>query len=90
MDSSGDNHFEIVVKSNYSTGYHWELSNESYGVELVNHSFVSDNSNLTGAGGTDTFVFNILPNSEDKYYAKIVLIAPDGSIVNSTDSNNLN
>lgn len=80
----------MVVKSNPSTSYHWELSDENYGVELVNHSFVSDNPNLTGAGGTDIFVFNILPNSEDNYYAKIVLIAPDGSIVNSSDSNNLN
>lgn len=86
--SSEDNIFNITVKSNPTTGYHWELSDESYGVELVNHTFVSDNPTLTGSGGADTFVFKVLQN--DNYYTKIVLIAPDGSIVNSTDSNNLN
>ncbi|MCQ2964144.1 MAG: protease inhibitor I42 family protein [archaeon] len=88
--SSEDNSFNITVKSNPTTGYHWELSDESYGVELVNHTFVSDNPALTGSGGADTFVFKVLQNAKDNYYAKIVLIAPDGSIVNSTDSNNLN
>ena len=51
--------FEVMLESNPSTGYSWEILDESAdGVaELRTHRFEAGDSDLVGVAGTDVFVF---------------------------------
>ena len=84
-DSNND--FTMTVPSNAGTGYHWEVSPETYGVDIGESKFVEDHPGCVGSSGTDYFSFHI--NSVD-YYVKLVLISPTGEIVKEVDSNMLN
>ncbi|MBK5266864.1 MAG: protease inhibitor I42 family protein [Acidimicrobiia bacterium] len=55
---SGDQ-FQVVLESNPSTGYSWEVTGEpDPGIlELVSHSFEGADADLVGAAGTEVFVF---------------------------------
>ena len=50
--------FHIVVDSNPSTGYHWELVGELSGVELVSRDYTADEPVAPGSGGVDVWTFN--------------------------------
>ena len=50
--------FHIVVDSNPSTGYHWELVGELSGVELVSRDYTADEPVAPGSGGVDIWTFN--------------------------------
>ena len=49
--------FHIVVASNPSTGYHWELVGELNGVELVSSEYTADEPVAPGSGGVDVWTF---------------------------------
>ena len=49
--------FHIVVDSNPSTGYHWELVGELSGVELVSSEYTADEPVAPGSGGVDVWTF---------------------------------
>ena len=52
--------FTIQLKSNPSTGYHWEPTYDNSTFTLTNRAFVSSvstQSAVVGAGGTDVFTF---------------------------------
>ena len=79
--------FTMTVPQTAGTGYHWEVSSESYGVDVCSSNFVEDHPGCFGSSGTVYFNFHV--NSPD-YYVKLVLINPSGEIVKEVDSNMLN
>ena len=70
-----------------STGYHWEISPETYGVDLVSQNFVEDHPGAVGSSGTTYFTFHV---NGDSYYVKLLLVTPHGDVVKELDSNMLN
>ena len=56
--------FDIVIASNPSTGYHWEIVGELTGVEFVLRVYKADEPVLTGSGGVDVWTFNALAAGE--------------------------
>ncbi len=51
--------FQVVLESNPSTGYSWEVTGEPDPsvLELVSHGFEGADADLVGAAGTEVFVF---------------------------------
>ena len=49
--------FNIVVDSNPSTGYHWEIVGEFSGVEFVSTEYTADEPVMPGSGGVDVWTF---------------------------------
>lgn len=82
-----DGNFVMSVPTTAGTGYHWEVSPQSYGVNLNSANFVADHPGTCGSSGTTYFNFHA--NSGD-YYVKLVLISPTGDIVKEIDSDMLN
>lgn len=72
-----DKYFELSGTSH--AGWHWEVSSDSYGVELVSRYDVVNRPSPTwvGESGTTYFKFHII---SDNCFAKIVLINPQGYI----------
>ena len=85
IPDSGD--FGMSVRFNAGTGYHWEISSESYGVDLLYVSTYFDHPDCVGSSATSYYCFH--KNSED-YYVKLILIDPRGNIVDEVDSNMIN
>lgn len=83
----GDNCFQMTVPYNSGTGFHWEVSPETHGVELVSEEYVADHPDMCGTSGTGYFSFHVV---SDDYYVKLVLISPSGEVVDSVDSNMIN
>ncbi len=79
--------FEMTVPYNAGTGYHWEISSETHGVNVLSVNHVEDNPGTCGSSGTAYFKFQ--PTS-DQYYVKLVLLSPTGEIVKEVDSDMLN
>jgi len=60
LETSVGNEFKIIIDSNPSSGYHWELASELDAniVEFVERSYrASGNSAGPGSGGVDVWVF---------------------------------
>jgi len=57
--------FEIVLDSNPTAGYSWQVEYDETHLELVDQTFQAS-SDLIGAGGTETFVFEALRDGETK------------------------
>jgi inhibitor of cysteine peptidase len=49
--------FHIVIDSNPSTGYHWEIVNELSGVEFISTEYTADEPVMPGSGGVDVWTF---------------------------------
>ncbi|HMR99652.1 MAG TPA: protease inhibitor I42 family protein [Anaerolineales bacterium] len=49
--------FEIVIDSNPSTGYHWDIVGELNGVEFVSTEYTADEPVMPGSGGVDVWTF---------------------------------
>ena len=49
--------FHIVVDSNPSTGYHWDIVGELSGVEFVSTEYTADEPVMPGSGGVDVWTF---------------------------------
>ena len=60
----------LSAKESGSVPYRWEVSNETYGVELINTTYESLNPGVPGSSGVKSFIFKIL--NPDDYYAKII------------------
>lgn len=82
-----NNDFTMSARYNTGTGYYWQVSPESYGVELISTNYEVDHPDTCGSSATAFFNFHI--NSDD-YYVKLILISPTGEIVNELDSNMIN
>ena len=52
--------FEIVIASNPSTGYHWEIVGDLTSVEFVSLDYKADEPVLAGSGGVDVWTFKAL------------------------------
>lgn len=61
--NAGDT-FMIVVESNPSTGYHWELVSDLTGVEFVSREYTPSEPVLTGSGGVDVWAFKAVSTGE--------------------------
>lgn len=49
--------FMIVVESNPSTGYHWEVVGELSGVELISREYTAAEPVIPGSGGVEVWTF---------------------------------
>ena len=56
--------FNIVVDSNPSTGYHWEIVGELNGVEFVSTEYTADEPVAPGSGGVDVWTFKAVASGE--------------------------
>lgn len=83
----GNGNFVMSVPTTAGTGYHWEVSPLSYGVELYSSDFVADHPGMCGSSGTTYFNFH---TDGGDYYVKLVLVSPSGDIVKEIDSDMLN
>ena len=66
LDASVGTEFKIVLASNPSTGYHWELGDdldESI-VKFVSKDYQADQANTPGSGGRDVWVFQAMTAGE--------------------------
>jgi len=67
IQASVGNEFNIVLKSNPTTGYHWALMGEldANAVEFVKNDYTSTSDpNLRGGGGLDTWTFKAIDSGE--------------------------
>ncbi len=79
--------FVMSGQFNLGSGYHWEISPETHGVDLISQEIAIDNPDMLGSSATNFFTFHV--NSDD-YYVKLVLISPNGDIAQEIDSNMIN
>ena len=56
--------FHIVIDSNPSTGYHWEIVGELNGVEHVSTEYTADEPVMPGSGGVDVWAFKAIASGE--------------------------
>ncbi|MFN8401452.1 MAG: protease inhibitor I42 family protein [Anaerolineales bacterium] len=52
--------FMIVVESNPSTGYHWEVVGDLSGVELVSREYTAAEPVIPGSGGVEVWTFKAI------------------------------
>lgn len=52
--------FVIVLDTNPSTGYHWEVLGEMIGAEFVSRDYIADQPVAPGSGGQDIWTFKAL------------------------------
>ena len=66
IEVSAGEEFEIVIDSNPTTGYHWELVGEldANVVEFVSKDYQADQPVLIGSGGVDIWVFKAVGPGE--------------------------
>jgi inhibitor of cysteine peptidase len=66
LEAAAGNEFKIVIDSNPSTGYHWELVEEldESVVEFVSREYRADEPVLAGSGGVDVWTFKALAAGE--------------------------
>lgn len=82
-----NNDFTMSVKYTAGTAYKWEVSPETYGVEINREYEAPDDHGIPGyCGGVGTEHFNIHVTSEH-YYVKLILVSPSGEIIDEVDSN---
>ena len=62
LEATAGNEFKIIIDSNPTTGYHWEIMGElDEGVlEFISKEYRADEPMLTGSGGVDVFTFKAL------------------------------
>ncbi len=68
IEVAAGNEFKIVIESNPSTGYHWELIgnlDESV-VQYVSNEFRAQEPVAPGSGGSDVWVFRAVAAGETK------------------------
>jgi inhibitor of cysteine peptidase len=66
IEVSAGNEFTIVIQSNPTTGYHWELMGEpdANTVEFVSKDYKADEPVLIGSGGVDIWTFKAIGAGE--------------------------
>ena len=66
IEVAAGNEFKIVIESNPSTGYHWDLVgalDESI-VQFVSRDYRADEPVLPGSGGKDVWIFKAIAAGE--------------------------
>ena len=66
IEVSAGNEFKIIIESNPSTGYHWDLVgalDESI-VQFVSRDYRADEPVMPGSGGKDVWVFQAVAAGE--------------------------
>jgi inhibitor of cysteine peptidase len=60
------NEFKIIIESNPTTGYHWELIGELDAgiVQFVSKDYRADEPVLIGSGGSDVWIFKAVAAGE--------------------------
>ena len=57
--------FQIVIESNPTTGYHWDIIGDLAGVEFVKNDYKSTSQpGLVGGGGVDVWTFKAVSAGE--------------------------
>ena len=66
IEVSAGNEFKIVIESNPSTGYHWELIGDLDAaiLEFVSKDYRASEPVMPGSGGNDVWVFKALAAGE--------------------------
>ena len=66
LEAAAGKEFKIILDSNPTTGYHWEIMGELDGnvVEFVSKNYKADGLQMTGSGGTDVWVFKAVAPGE--------------------------
>lgn len=66
LEAEVGSEFKIVIDSNPTTGYHWELVGEMDEniVEFVSRDYRADTPQTVGSGGVDVWVFKALAVGE--------------------------
>jgi len=57
IDMQAGQTFVIVLDTNPSTGYHWEVLGELIGTEFVSRDYIADEPVSPGSGGVDVWTF---------------------------------
>lgn len=68
IEVAAGNEFKIIINSNPSTGYHWELIGnlDETIVQFVSKDYRADEPVLAGSGGSDVWTFKALATGETK------------------------
>lgn len=61
--NAGDE-FTIVIESNPTTGYHWEIVGELNNIEFVSRDYQASEPITTGSGGIDVWTFKAIASGE--------------------------
>lgn len=66
LEATAGNEFKLVIDSNPTTGYHWELMGEldKSVVEFVSKDYKADATQAVGSGGKDVWVFKAVAAGE--------------------------
>lgn len=66
LEASAGNEFKIIIDSNPTTGYHWEIIGDVDAdvVEFVSRDFRGDEPVAVGSGGVDVWVFKAVAAGE--------------------------
>lgn len=66
LDATAGQEFKIILDSNPTTGYHWEVMGEldEGVVQFVSKNYKTDGMQLTGSGGLDVWVFKAVAVGE--------------------------
>jgi inhibitor of cysteine peptidase len=68
IEVTAGNEFKIIINSNPSTGYHWELIGnlDETKVQFVSKDYRADEPVMPGSGGSDVWTFKALAAGETK------------------------
>ena len=61
--NAGDE-FTIVIESNPTTGYHWEIVGELKNLEFISRDYQASEPITTGSGGIDVWTFKAIASGE--------------------------
>lgn len=66
LEASAGNEFKIIIDSNPSTGYHWEIVGDvdKSIVEFISKDYRASEPVMPGSGGVDVFIFKALKPGE--------------------------
>jgi inhibitor of cysteine peptidase len=66
LEAEAGNEFKLIIESNPSTGYHWELVEEldESVVKFVSREYRAEEPVIPGSGGVDVWVFEAVAAGE--------------------------
>jgi inhibitor of cysteine peptidase len=66
LEAVAGNEFKIMINSNPTTGYHWELAGkfDSKVVEFISNDYKGDEPVMPGSGGVEIWTFKALSAGE--------------------------
>ncbi len=59
--------FMIVVETNPSTGYHWEVVGEPNGIEVISREYTASEPVMPGSGGVEVWTLNAVSPGETSF-----------------------